>query len=106
MPKIIYIDINGKRHECKVVNGLSVMEGAIENSIPGIVAVCGGNCQCSTCHCYIDDDWKDALGPPGAKESLVLDNAIERRETSRLSCQLEVTDALDGLVVHVADNQG
>ena len=64
MPKIIYVDINGARHECKVANGVSVMEGAIQNGIAGILAICGGSCACSTCHAYIDDAWTARVGGP------------------------------------------
>ena len=104
MPKIIYIDVDGERHECDIDSGMSVMEGAIANNVPGILAICGGGCACSTCHSYIDEAWSEAVGGPNEVEDSTLELANERRETSRLTCQIEVTDALDGLVVHVADN--
>lgn len=106
MPKIIYVDINGARRECNVANGVSVMEGAIQNGVAGILAICGGSCACSTCHTYIDEAWTDRVGPPSDIEESTLELAYERKPTSRLSCQIEVTDALDGLVVHVAQNDG
>ncbi len=104
MAKIIYVDINGDRRECDVANGLSVMEGAIANNIAGILAICGGSCACSTCHSYVDEQWFEKTGPPNDTEDSTLDLATDRRDNSRLTCQIEVTDALDGLVVHVADN--
>lgn len=104
MPKITYIDTDGSRHDCVVKNGLSVMEGAITNGVAGILAICGGGCACSTCHAYIDPAWVDRVGAPSEVESSTLDLANDRRPNSRLTCQIEVTDKLDGLVVHVAKN--
>ena len=106
MPKITYIDIQGEKHECDVAVGVSVMEGAIQNGIDGILAICGGSCACSTCHSYIDEDWMDKVGAPDDIEDSTLELALERKPGSRLTCQIEVTDALDGLVVHVAQNDG
>jgi 2Fe-2S ferredoxin len=105
MPKIIYITTDGNRHEIDVENGYSVMEGAINNDIDGIVAECGGACACATCHSYIDDAWLGKLPPMDDMEDSMLDAAYERKHNSRLTCQIEVTDELDGLVVHVADNE-
>jgi ferredoxin, 2Fe-2S len=104
MPKITYITTDGVRHEVEVENGYSVMEGAINNDIDGIVAECGGACACATCHSYIDDAWLDKMPPMDDMEDSMLDAAYERRPNSRLTCQIEVSDKLDGLVVHVADN--
>ncbi|MCZ6892681.1 MAG: 2Fe-2S iron-sulfur cluster-binding protein [Gammaproteobacteria bacterium] len=106
MPKIIYVDINEERHECDVSAGISVMEGAIQNDIAGILAICGGSCACSTCHSYIDEAWLDAVGKPDDIEDSTLELALDRKPNSRLTCQIEVTDALDGLVVYVANNDG
>ena len=106
MPKIIYVDINGGRHECNVANGVSVMEGAIQNGVPGILAICGGSCACSTCHTYIDPAWAERVGVASDIEESTLELAYDRKPNSRLSCQIEVSDALDGLVVHVAQNDG
>ena len=105
MPKIIYITTDGNRHEIDVENGYSVMEGAINNDIDGIVAECGGACACATCHSYIDDACLGKLPPMDDMEDSMLDAAYERKHNSRLTCQIEVTDELDGLVVHVADNE-
>ncbi len=104
MPKITYIDINGERHECDVANGVSVMEGAIQNGIDGILAICGGSCACSTCHGYIDEAWMEAAGQPDEIEDSTLELALDRKPNSRLTCQIEMNDKLDGLVVHVAEN--
>jgi len=105
MPKIMYITTDGNRHEIDGENGYSVMEGAINNDIDGIVAECGGACACATCHSYIDDAWLGKLPPMDDMEDSMLDAAYERKHNSRLTCQIEVTDELDGLVVHVADNE-
>ena len=88
----------------EVENGYSVMEGAINNNIDGIVAECGGACACATCHSYIDEAWLDKLPPMDDMEDSMLDAAFERKNNSRLTCQIEVNDSLDGLVVHVAEN--
>ena len=104
MPRITYVTKDGVRHEVDVENGYSVMEGAINHNIRGIVAECGGACACATCHGYIDDAWLDKLPAMDDMEDSMLDAAFERRPNSRLTCQLEVSDALDGLVVHVAEN--
>ncbi|MGR8921671.1 MAG: 2Fe-2S iron-sulfur cluster-binding protein [Gammaproteobacteria bacterium] len=106
MPKITYIDINGKRHDCDVATGVSVMEGAIQNGIDGILAICGGSCACSTCHSYIDEAWMETVGQPDEIEDSTLELALDRKPNSRLTCQIEVTDAMDGLVVQVAQNDG
>ncbi len=105
MPTIIYITTDGVRHEVEVDSGYTVMEGAMDNDIEGIVAECGGACACATCHSYIDEAWLDKLPEMDDMEDSMLDAAYERRPNSRLTCQIEVTDELDGLVVHVADNQ-
>ena len=104
MPKIIYIASDGSRHEVEVENGYSVMEGAIDNNIEGIVAECGGACACATCHSYIDEAWLDKLPEMDDMEDSMLDAAFERKDNSRLTCQIEVAGSLDGLIVNVADN--
>jgi len=104
MAKIIYVEQDGTRHEVEVENGYSVMEGAVNNSIPGIVAECGGACACATCHSYVDPSWLGKLPEMDDMEDCMLDAAFERKDTSRLTCQLEVSDKLDGLVINIADN--
>ena len=104
MPKIIYITPDEKRHEVEVPKGYTVMEGAINNNIPGIIAECGGACACATCHSYVDDAWLTRMPALDDMEDSMLDAAYERKANSRLTCQIEVTDDLDGLVIHVVDN--
>jgi len=105
MPKIIYQAQDGTRHEVEVENGYSVMEGAINNNIDGIVAECGGACACATCHGYVDEAWIKKLNEMDDMEDSMLDAAFDRKANSRLTCQIEVSDKLDGLVVHVAENE-
>ena len=105
MQKICYITNDGERHDVEVEVGYSVMEGAINNNIEGIVAECGGACACATCHGYIDEAWLAKLPEMDDMEDSMLEAAYERKDTSRLTCQIEVTDELDGLIVHVAENE-
>ncbi|MGB5722457.1 MAG: 2Fe-2S iron-sulfur cluster-binding protein [Woeseiaceae bacterium] len=104
MPTIIYVTTDGQRHEVAVENGYSVMEGAINNNIEGIVAECGGACACATCHAYIDEQMLEKLPEMDDMEDSMLDAAYERKANSRLTCQIEVSDELDGLVVQVGEN--
>ena len=104
MPKITYVMSDGNRVEAKVEKGYSVMEGAINNNVDGIVAECGGACACATCHGYIDEAWLEKLPAMDGMEDSMLDAAFERKQNSRLTCQIEVSDDLDGLVVNVAEN--
>ncbi len=106
MPKITYIEHNGKSHEIEVANGLSVMEGAVQNNIPGIDADCGGSCACATCHVYVDEKWFIKLPKKDSAEEDMLDMAYRTKRISRLSCQLSVTNELDGLVVKMPSKQG
>lgn len=105
MARITYIEFNGTPHEVDVSPGLSVMEGAVDNSIPGIEAECGGACSCATCHVYVDPAWVEATGSPDHLEKDMLEAAFELRDNSRLSCQIEVTDELDGLIVRMPELQ-
>tara|TARA_Y100001970_G_scaffold4394_1_gene5080 strand:+ start:670 stop:990 length:321 start_codon:yes stop_codon:yes gene_type:complete len=105
MPKIKYIEHNGKSHEIEVSNGLTVMEGAVQNNIPGIDADCGGSCACATCHVYVDENWFDKLPKKEDTEEDMLDMAFEPKKFSRLSCQIIVTDDLNGLVVKMPSKQ-
>ncbi len=106
MVKITYIEHNGTEHVVEAENGVSVMEAAVRNMVPGIDADCGGACACATCHVYVDDSWREATGKPEAMEESMLDFAAEPKENSRLSCQLKVSDALDGLIVRLPEFQG
>jgi 2Fe-2S ferredoxin len=106
MALVTYVDHDGTRHEVEVPTGDSVMRGAVNNMIEGIVAECGGGLACATCHCYVDDDWINKVGAPSESELQMLEaTAGERKAGSRLSCQINVTDALDGLVVHLPEKQ-
>jgi 2Fe-2S ferredoxin len=105
MPTITYIEFTGKEHKVEVAEGLSVMEGAVKNGIPGIDADCGGACACSTCHVYVDPAWVEKLPPREVMEEDMLDFAYQPNEQSRLTCQLKVTAALDGLVVRMPEKQ-
>ena len=106
MPKITYITDDNKNHSIEVQNGLTVMEGAVQNDIPGIDADCGGGMACATCHVYVKDEWFDKLPKKEDGEEDMLDMAYEPNKFSRLSCQLIVADDLDGLVVSIPTKQG
>jgi 2Fe-2S ferredoxin len=106
MPKVTYIDHEDVALIVEAEIGSTIMETAIRNSVAGIVAECGGACSCATCHVYVDEAWSGKLEPPSAMEEDMLDFAFEVRPTSRLSCQIKVTEALDGLVVHTPGYQG
>ena len=105
MPKITYIEHSGKSHTIEVANGLSVMEGAGQNNIPGIDADCGGSMACATCHVYVKEEWFNKLPKKEDGEEDMLDMAFEPKKNSRLSCQLMVTDQLEGLVVNLPEKQ-
>ena len=106
MPKLFFIEHDGTRHEVEAAAGSTVMENAIRNSINGILAECGGACACATCHVYVDDAFAEAAGRPDPMEEDMLDFAYDVRPTSRLSCQIKVSEALDGLTVHIPEKQG
>ncbi|SES71477.1 2Fe-2S iron-sulfur cluster-binding protein [Oceanicella actignis] len=105
MVKITYVEHNGTEHVVDVPVGLTVMEGARDNGIPGIEADCGGACACSTCHVYVDPAWTDRLPPKDPMEEDMLDFAYEPKENSRLTCQIKVTPELEGLVVRMPEKQ-
>ena len=105
MPKITYIEHNGKSHTIEIPKELSVMEGALQNNIPGIDADCGGACACATCHVYVDEKWFDKLQKKEDAEQDMLDMAFEPKKFSRLACQITATDELDGLVVKMPSKQ-
>ena len=105
MPKITYIESSGKRKTIEVQKGLSVMEGAIQNNIPGIDADCGGGMACATCHVYVKEEWFNKLNKAEDSEQDMIDMAFEPKKNSRLSCQLIVSDELDGLVVTTPSKQ-
>ena len=106
MPKVTFIQPDGKAQTVEIALGWSVMEGAVRNLVPGIDADCGGACACATCHVYVDEAWTAEVGEPEAMEEDMLDFAYDVQPNSRLSCQIKVRDALDGLVVRVPERQG
>ena len=105
MAKITYIEHDGTEHVVEVKNGMSVMEGAIKNNVPGIDADCGGACACATCHVYVDAAFEGLTGEKSAMEESMLDFAENVEPNSRLSCQIKVSDALDGLIVRMPESQ-
>jgi 2Fe-2S ferredoxin len=106
MPKVIFIALDGTQRAVDARAGESVMAAAVRHGVPGIIGECGGNCSCATCHVYVDQDFAAAVGSAGDMEDDLLDLGVaERRDTSRLSCQIQVTDDLDGLTLHVPEEQ-
>ena len=105
MPKITYKDKLGNSKTLEVEKGLSVMEGAIQNNIPGIDADCGGSMACATCHVYVKEEWFDKLPKKESGEEDMIDMAYEPKKNSRLSCQIQVTDDIDGLEVYLPEKQ-
>lgn len=106
MPVVTYVEHDGAEHRIDVPGGESVMQGAVNNGVEGIAAECGGGLACATCHCYVDEAWMERVGPPSQDEQDMLEaTSSERRPTSRLSCQITVTDDLDGLIVRLPETQ-
>ena len=105
MPRITYIEHNGTEHTIDVAVGLTVMEGAVQNNVPGIEADCGGACACSTCHAYVNADWVEKLPAREDMEEDMLDFAYEPNARSRLTCQIQVTPEMDGLVLRLPEKQ-
>jgi 2Fe-2S ferredoxin len=106
MPQITFVEHDGTQHTVEAEIGSTVMETALRNDIAGIVAECGGSCTCATCLVHVDDAWSATVGKPYPEEDQMLDAAFEVKPTSRLSCQIKVTEALDGLIVHTPSYQG
>ncbi|KAB2910419.1 MAG: 2Fe-2S iron-sulfur cluster binding domain-containing protein [Hyphomicrobiaceae bacterium] len=105
MAKITFIQPDGTEQTVEAAPGMTVMEAAKKELVPGIEAECGGACACATCHVYVDDAWHEKVGPPSEMEEDMLDFAFDVRESSRLSCQIKVTQELDGLIVRVPEKQ-
>ena len=105
MPKIRFIQASGEEQVVDAPVGKSVMEAATTNLVRGIIGECGGSCSCATCHVYVDEPWFSQLLPPDAMEQGMLEGAIEPGPRSRLSCQLDVSEALDGLIVRIPAGQ-
>lgn len=105
MTKVTFIEPNGTVRKVDAAPGTTVMEAAVDNGVEGIIAECGGACSCATCHVYVEPEWAEKLSPPDPQEDGMLDCVIERGATSRLSCQIELREDLDGLVVRVPELQ-
>ena len=106
MPKVIYVGQNGQEYDVDVADGESVMAAAVKNGVPGIIGECGGNASCATCHVWVRDDYIPLVGEPNAEEEDLLEMGVsDRREGSRLSCQIKMNDELDGLTVDVAPQE-
>nr|WP_321443963.1 2Fe-2S iron-sulfur cluster-binding protein [uncultured Cohaesibacter sp.] len=105
MPKINFIAFDGTKYEVDAPNGATVMESAVKNGVPGIEAECGGACACATCHVYVDESWAEKTGDPDPMEEDMLDFAQDANEASRLSCQIRMSDELDGIVIRIPEFQ-
>ncbi len=107
MPKVTYVEYNGNEHMVDVAIGTSVMRGAVDNNVPGIDADCGGECACATCHVYVDAAWLPTVGTPvpGSQEAAMLSFAAVAQPDLRLSCQIKMTQELDGLLVRMPEGQ-
>ena len=105
MPKVVFITHAGARHQVDAAAGESLMRAAVDNGVPGIDADCGGMCACATCHVFVEPDWVARLAAPSQQEEEMLNFTAERRETSRLACQIQIVDALDGLTVSMPEGQ-
>ncbi len=105
MAKVTYIEFDGSEHVIDVQPGDSVMQGAVQNQVRGIIAECGGAMSCATCHVYVDPAWIDRLEPKSEMEEIILEEVCELKPNSRLSCQLKVSPDLDGLVVRLPERQ-
>lgn len=105
MPLVSYIAADGTRHDVDVEEGWSVMEGAVKNGVPGIDGDCGGSCACATCHIFVAPEWRAVTGERTEAEAEMLEFAENVVESSRLACQIPITGALDGLVVHLPESQ-
>jgi 2Fe-2S ferredoxin len=105
MPKIVFIEHDGTEHVVQADAGRSVMQAAVDNFVPGIIADCGGNCSCGTCHGFVDERWRPLLSPADANESSLLEGLLEAQTNSRLTCQISITPALDGLIVRLPKSQ-
>jgi ferredoxin, 2Fe-2S len=105
--KVTYVEHDGTAHSVDVETGENIMRGALYHDLPGIVGECGGGLACATCHCYVDDDWASRVGGPTSQDEtdMLESTAAEIKSTSRLSCQIVVSDDMDGLIVHLPERQ-
>ena len=105
MPTIVFIEHDGEKREVQAEAGRSVMQAAVENAVPGIVADCGGSCSCGTCHGFVDPAWLAKIPPAGTAESALLEGLLELKPNSRLTCQITVTANIDGMIVRLPKSQ-
>jgi 2Fe-2S ferredoxin len=105
MTKVTFITSDDVKHDVEIENGFTLMEASVRNNVPGITADCGGACACGTCHVYVEPEWVEATGAPSEAETGMLEFAMDPKPNSRLSCQIKVTAALEGLTVRVPDAQ-
>jgi len=105
MPKVTFIEHDGAVHAIEAASGQSLMQIAMSNRVPGIIADCGGSCSCATCHVYVDAEWAAKLPPATPVEKEMIDCALHVQETSRLSCQIELSESLDGIVIRLPESQ-
>ncbi|NIB43439.1 2Fe-2S iron-sulfur cluster binding domain-containing protein [Pseudomaricurvus alkylphenolicus] len=105
MPIVTFLNSDGSAHNVDAPAGSSLMEAAVDNLIPGILAECGGACACATCHCYVDEQWLGKVAVAGEEENQLLSAVLDQRSNSRLSCQINLSEELDGLVVHLPESQ-
>jgi 2Fe-2S ferredoxin len=105
MPTIVFIEHDGEEREVRAEAGRSVMQAAVENAVPGIVADCGGSCSCGTCHGFVDPAWFAKIPPAGTAESALLEGLLELKPNSRLTCQITVTADIDGMIVRLPKSQ-
>lgn len=105
MPQVTFIEFDGTEHTVDVDAGKTLMQAALDNGIDSILAECGGCCSCATCHCYVDDAWTSKVGEAGEDEKEMLEGVLDPKDNSRLSCQITLTDELDGLVVSLPESQ-
>jgi 2Fe-2S ferredoxin len=106
MTKVTFIEYHGVEHVVEANPGRSLMRAAVDNDVPGIDAICKGCCSCATCHCFIEEAWAARIPPPTETELGVLENIWDKRAISRLSCQIVLTEELDGIIVRLPDSQG
>src|SRR5580704_10857052 len=106
MGKVTFVEAGGREHVVDIAPRLSLMEGAVKNNVPGIVAQCGGACACATCHVYVDEAWRSIVEPPQSLEHDMLELVAHIGPGSRLSCRIEMSEELDGLVLHIPESQG
>jgi 2Fe-2S ferredoxin len=105
MPTVIFVEHNGTEHHVQILAGESAMQAAVGGAVPGLLADCGGSCSCATCHGYVDEAWMPRVPGPESAEKDMLECALDVQQNSRLTCQIRISDSLDGLVIHLPKSQ-